>query len=265
MNYMENNQKFDATLSQYLECASLPCDVLKQVNPWMTIFKQMMWGYVLMWLGAICLDFAPRYPEKPWLSLLGNSSAILCYVLLYVCFRSLRNVNHWFRFCWIVKMLDLLHAVAEIGLGQLYPGSSEPPVWFGVLFRSIFYLCLWWGILSVQRACSLSRLKSPAHLVLVYYTLLILLPALEPMCRFFSPNLADKLAPLFMLFSYIFTISIFAIFCTLSQIPKYLDQIGYALPPAPARLSPVPLCILCIAVTMGLRVVCMAAFGTALL
>ena len=41
---MENNQKFDNMLVQDLEGSCLPCDVLKQVNPWSNAFRYLLWG-----------------------------------------------------------------------------------------------------------------------------------------------------------------------------------------------------------------------------
>jgi len=264
---MKNNMRFDAMLVQDLECAHLPCSILKQIKPWSLAFKHIMLGYVLMWLAAFSLSFAPRHPDKPWLIFLGNLFAVLQAALVYIGFRSLRNVNRCFFFCWIVTMLPIVHTVWEVGLGKhvLDHADTVPLDWLGFAVNTAFFLCIWWGILCVQRSAGQSTRRSPAHLILIYYALIILLPRLDLICTCLPPRLATTVDLILHLLAYFFTLSLFAIFVTLSKIPTSLDQIGYVLIPAHVRLSPIPFCGLCLAVTAVLRLISHILYNTPLM
>ena len=141
---MENNQKFDNMLVQDLEGSCLPCDVLKQVNPWSNAFRYLLWGTGISGLFN---------------GFLGN-------LLTLIGFASLRHENHWFRrgglFCiWRLIGIVLLRLPVFDGLSAFsYTGIS-----LAVVFNLIPFigqlLCLTCALLEIYRK---NRQAPPTYL-----------------------------------------------------------------------------------------------------
>lgn len=131
---MENNQKFDEMLVQDLESSCLPCDVLKQVNPWSNAFRYLLWG---TGISGLINGF------------LGN-------LLTLIGFAFLRRENHWFRrgglFCiWRMAGIVLLRLPAFDDLSI----ASFKGIALAVVFNFIPFLghllCLTCALLDVYR------------------------------------------------------------------------------------------------------------------
>lgn len=131
---MENNQKFDDMLVQDLEGSCLPCDVLKQVNPWSTAFRYLLWG---TGISALMSGF------------LGD-------LLTLIGFASLRRENSWFRrgglFCiWRLIGIVLLRLPFFDGLSVVSPTGIALSAIFSLIPFIGQLLCLTCAILEVYR------------------------------------------------------------------------------------------------------------------
>ena len=131
---MENNQRFDDMLVLDLEGSSLPCDVLKQVNPWSNAFRYLLWGTGIS----------------------GLMNGFLGNLLTLIGFAILRRENHWFRrggvFCiWRLIGIILLRLPVFDGLSVFSFAGISLSVVFNLIPFIGQLLCLTCALLEVYR------------------------------------------------------------------------------------------------------------------
>lgn len=147
MSFLENNQRFDDMLVQDLETSCLPCDVLKQVNPWSNAFRYLFWG----------------------IGISGLFNGFLGNLLTLIGFASLRRENPWFRrgglFCiWRLIGFTILCLPVFDGLSS----DSIVGISLAVIFNLAPFigqpLCLACAILEVYRK---NRQSPPSNLAVL--------------------------------------------------------------------------------------------------
>lgn len=223
---MDDNRMFDDLLTRDLECAALPCDVLKDLNPWTRSFRNILWG---MGLSTFSIPVIGK-----WCCLLG-------LLLLYMGFRPLRQENRWFRTAWLLALWRAVWYAALI----LSWGTPVNPVSLSRLSEILLslvisglplvgqYLCLWQGILAVcRRAGQPPQAKSAGYTAAFYAGLL----ALGAVWEVFS--LSEVSSPVLILCELTALPALFVLLVhALWNTARAMDRAGYAITPAPVRLS----------------------------
>lgn len=222
---MDDNRMFDDLLTQELAETTLPCDVLRGLNPWSRSFRTILWG---MGLSTFILPVFGK-----WLCLLG-------LLLLYVGFRPLRQENRWFRAAWL---LALWRAVSYAGLILVW-GTPATLVSLSRLSEILLslvisglplvgqYLCLRQGILVVCRRAGQPPRASSAGYAAGFYAGLL---ALGAIWEVFS--LSQVSSPALALCEIIAFPALFALLVrALWKTAQDMDRAGFAIVPAPVRV-----------------------------
>ena len=214
---MENNQKFDNMLVQDLEGSCLPCDVLKQVNPWSNAFRYLLWGTGISGLFN---------------GFLGN-------LLTLIGFASLRHENHWFRrgglFCiWRLIGIILLRLPVFDGLSAFsYTGIS-----LAVVFNLIPFigqlLCLTCALLEIYRK---NRQAPPTNLTvclpLYAFSVSLFAVVTTVLEQIDTVSTGYYILSAVLLFANLLLIAfLFTIIQGLHDAAADMDSAGYALEPA---------------------------------
>ncbi|OUN26157.1 hypothetical protein [Pseudoflavonifractor sp. An85] len=185
----------------------------KDFSPWRRALKQVCWGLAL-W--SITLDiFYLNY-------LLPTLGAILLWLGL----RSLRRQNRPFHVGFVLSwVLSLYHVLIVAALAT--PATQNAPLllglrWFGSLITWGVYLCLWLGLRGVFRQAQLPPKNRAAGWLVVCYGLLMAM-------AFLSLNLLILVLPVLLVYIFLLV--------GLYRTHRSLDQAGYAVHPAPVRVS----------------------------
>lgn len=208
----------DRALEQLLESglAGLPPDeVVRGVTPWKKAMDRILWG---MALGTLTLNFACLNYILPALGV----------VLTLLGARSLRNENRWFKGLFVLAaaraalFFPVLVLNATIWNALLPQAVSWALTAAGLLVPLGQYVCLWRGLRAVKEKAGLPPRAGSAGALLVWYGLLCALGLLQysGLVLFWGMVAAWIL-----------------IFRSLFQCSRELDEAGYALRPAPVRMT----------------------------
>ena len=130
---------FDCALATSLSELPPPEETVRTVTP----FRSAM-GKVVVGLCLTCFTLELWYLQY-LLPALGT-------ILTVLGFRSLRNNNHWFKFCWIISIYEaiLLYTVSLLSATPFLESLALIPLWLrgiAALGMTVLrFLCLWRGL-----------------------------------------------------------------------------------------------------------------------
>lgn len=211
---MTDDKRTDLRLEELAEL--LPPDEadMQAVTPWRTAMNRVLWGMVLntFTLNAFSLNL--------FLPALGDVLALLG-------FRALRRENSGFRLCWWVSMVNCLLTLprlvinATIWQAALY--AREPQTLMTIVLialEMLLVLGLHLGLRQAQQKAGYPSKGAPS--LVIWYAVLMALALVKA---------KGWLIALPLLLAWIFILR------GLIRAVRTLDVAGYALSPAPVRLS----------------------------
>ena len=206
-----------------------PEQVVAEVTPWRLATKRILTGIALT---SITLNFF-------WLNYLLPAIGI---ALMLLGFRALRRENRCLSLCFGLAVLRAVHLYATLILNSTiwFSAITSSPLLYGltVLNLALTYtqlLCLWGGFRAVQQKAGLPPHAGSAVALLIWYGITGLLGAL---------GYSGLILPLVMLVCYILILR------SLWKLSRELDQAGYAIRPAPVRVTDTVLAIAIAAVVV---------------
>lgn len=208
--------RFDDLLERGLSSLPPPNDeIVHNVSPWRLAMQRILWG---LGLCVVTIRFWDLDYILPGIGLF----------LLLLGFRAFRRENGWFRLGYWLSVFREGYFLADVLLGftiwkdtLLSPSLSQTLVrWFAAA-QMLQLVCLWRGLRAVQDKAGQPR--SGAGGALVAWHLVVLALALV--------SYSGLLLIILLLTAYCFLLR------NLWKLTTALDQAGYAISPAPARLS----------------------------
>lgn len=220
--------EFDALLKNSLPDLP-PQQVVDQVTPWKQAMTRVLTG---IGLTTITLNFW-------WLNYLLPAIGM---ALMLLGFRALRRENRWFSLCFGITVFRAVYLYAGLVLGSTIWSSKlfPSPAAYGLagvhlVLQFIQFFCLWGGLRAVQRKAGLPPRAGGGVALMVWYGITGLLA---------TAGYTGLVLPLALLVSYI------CILRSLWKLSKELDQAGYAIRPAPVRITDAALSIAISAVVL---------------
>lgn len=196
-----------------------PNDIAQDVTPW----RRAM-GYVIAGCGmtSVTLNF---WNLNIFLPLIG----VIC---MLIGFRALRGTNRWLGACFGLTILAAVPRFADFALNTtLYSLESLLPtellhavVYAGVALELATFLCLWRGLLAVQRKAGVEPHAGSAAALCVWYAIIVAL----------GLSGATSLGWIFalaLLGCYVLILK------SLSSLSGEIEEGGYVLTPSPVRIS----------------------------
>lgn len=216
-----DEQEFDALLeSSFIQPP--PEQVVAEVTPWKQATKRVLIGIALT---TVTLNFW-------WLNYILPAIGM---ALMLLGFRALRQENRWFGTGFWISVYRAVYLYATLILNSTiwFSTVSSSPVLYGLTgvnlaLTFVQFFCLWRGFRAVQRKAGLSPHAGSAVALLIWYGVTGLLAAVR---------YNGLILPLALLVSYI------CILRSLWKLSKELDQAGYAVRPAPVRVTDTVLAI----------------------
>ena len=210
-----NDREFDALLESAAPELP-PDDVARDVTPWRRAIGNILGGSAMcsITLNFFCLNYL--------LPTIG-------VILQLLGFRPLRRENGWFRACWLLAILraalflPCIVLNATIYSNAVYASSVGTALTYGtVAAQLLLFFCFWRALRAVrQKAGTEVRVGSAAALLIWYAAVLTL--------AYVQYN--GLLLGLAMLGCYILILR------SLFRLSREMEESGYALTPAPVRLS----------------------------
>lgn len=193
-----------------------PEEIVRSVTPWRRAMDRVITGSALR---AVTLSlFGLQY----LLPALGT-------LLLLLGYRALRRENRWFRVCFVLAAAETAYSIPLLALNTssvyapqvLTPAVSQclTVLEMGLLLTQ--FLCLWRGLLAVQRRAGLPPKANAALGIVAWYAALCLSARL---------GWQGWLWGIPMLAGYVFLLR------SLFRLSWTLEEAGYVLRPAPVRL-----------------------------
>lgn len=207
---------FDALLENGLSGLP-PEDVVRRVTPWKRTMGRVLAGMALTTLTLNILYLNIILPT------IGMG-------LLLLGFRALRRENPWFGACFAIAVLRTAYLCGDLILNttiwqRTVHASSTAAGLTGFSLALLFaeFFCFWRGLRAVQRKAGRSPRAGSAAAVLIWYALLCLLALVRDRIGWFL--LAAML------------VGYGLILLSLWRLSRELDEAGYAVRPAPVRVS----------------------------
>lgn len=207
--------EFDALLKSSLPDLP-PQQVVDQVTPWKQAMTRVLIG---VGLTTITLNFW-------WLNYLLPAVGM---ALMLLGFRALRRENRWLSLCFGITVFRAVYLYAGLVLGStIWSGKLLPaPLSHGLaaahlVLQFVQFFCLWGGLRAVQRKAGLPPRAGGGVALMVWYGITGLLAVVQ---------YNGLILPLALLVSYL------CILRSLWKLSKELDQAGYAIRPAPVRVT----------------------------
>lgn len=218
-----------------------PEEIVRSVTPWRRAMDRVITGSALR---AVTLSlFGLQY----LLPALGT-------LLLLLGYRALRRENRWFRACFVLAAAETAYSIPLLALNTssvyapqvLTPAVSQclTVLEMGLLLTQ--FLCLWRGLLAVQRRAGLPPKANAALGIVAWYAALCLSARL---------GWQGWLWGIPMLAGYVFLLR------SLFRLSWTLEEAGYVLRPAPVRL-PDRWLALGLAAILALGCLCGYRFGS---
>ncbi len=142
-----DKEKLDNLLVEHLSKVNPPEREIGKINPWRRPILQIIWGIILT-------VFSINIPPLPWEYIIPTVGIIL----LYVGFRSLRQVNRWFRLAWFLALAGAIVQIAYLGLAATPLGSLEP---WRTIFGIIVFCLRLFLLLAFRQGLGLVLAVSP--------------------------------------------------------------------------------------------------------
>lgn len=217
MSDRERETMSDADFDALLESSVSdypPEDVAADVTPWKKAMNRVLTGMALtaITLNFLCLNYI--------LPAIGT-------VLLLLGFRALRRENRWFSICFAVTLVrtayffPVLVINTTICQNAVYASAGNVLSAASILLTLIELICLWRGLLSVQKKAGLPPRADAAAALIGWYAVVALLA---------YARYSGWIAAVGMLVGYGFILR------SLVRLSDELDEAGYAVSPAPVRV-----------------------------
>lgn len=208
---------FDCSLATSLSELPPPEETIREVTPFRSAMGKAIWGLSLT-----------SFTLEIWY--LSYLLPALGAILMVLGFRSLRNNNRWFQFCWILSIYQAiyLYSTDVLSATPLTAETAHISLWIPgiatVGAAALRYFCLWKGL--AQAAAEVGqprRAAAPALWALGWYGALILLGVLWP-----QPGWVIGL---------IMIIAFVRIVRSLLRLSQSLGSWGYSVRAAPVRIG----------------------------
>lgn len=217
-----------------------PDNIIHDVTPWRRASERVILGFALcsLTLNFLCLNYI--------LPAVGM-------VLMLLGFRSLRRENLWFRLCWFAAIIRVAYFFPFLILNTtvlpyIMPAASI--VGISAVFNLVLILaqifCLRKGFMAIQLKAGLPAHAGGTSALMVWYALMLVLALL---------HYSGLVIGIIFIVAYIFIIR------SLFSLSRELDEAGYAIQPAPVRLSDKTLA-LAITASLICGMVCGYLFGS---
>lgn len=211
-----NEDDFDALLANSLS-GPPPKDVVKRVTPWKRAMNRVLAGMALTTLTLNVM----------YLNLILPTIGM---VLLLLGFRALRRENRWLGAGFGIAVLRTAYLCADLVLNttiwqRAVHASSTAAALTGLSLALLFaeFFCLWQGLRAVRRKAGGPPHAGSAAAVMVWYALLCLLALV-----------LDRIGWLLLV---ALLVGYVLILLSLWKLSRELDEAGYAVRPAPVRMS----------------------------
>ena len=210
-----NDREFDALLESAAPELP-PDDVARDVTPWRRAIGNILGGSALcsITLNFFCLNYL--------LPTIG-------VILQLLGFRPLRRENRWFRACWLLAVLraalflPCIVLNATIYSNAVYASSVGTALTYAMLaVQMLLFFCFWQALRTMQKKAGTGGGAAPAAALLIWYAAVLALAYVQ---------YSGQRLGLAMLGCYILILR------SLFRLSREMEESGYALTPAPVRLS----------------------------
>lgn len=210
-----NDREFDVLLESAAPELP-PDDVARDVTPWRRAIGNILGGSALcsITLNFFCLNYL--------LPTIG-------VILQLLGFRPLRRENRWFRACWLLAVLraalflPCIVLNATIYSNAVYASSVGTALTYAMLaVQMLLFFCFWQALRTMQKKAGTGGGAAPAAALLIWYAAVLALA---------YGQYSGLLLGLAMLGCYILILR------SLFRLSREMEESGYALTPAPVRLS----------------------------
>ena len=210
-----NDREFDALLESAAPELP-PDDVARDVTPWRRAIGNILGGSALcsITLNFFCLNYL--------LPTIG-------VILQLLGFRPLRRENRWFRTCWLLAVLraalflPCIVLNATIYSNAVYASSVGTALTYAMLaVQMLLFFCFWQALRTMQKKAGAEVRAGSAAALLIWYAAVLTLA---------YGQYSGLLLGLAMLGCYILILR------SLFRLSREMEENGYALTPAPVRLS----------------------------
>ena len=210
-----NEREFDALLESAAPELP-PDDVAREVTPWRRAMENILGG------SAMCTITLNLLAMNYLLPTIG-------VILQLLGFRPLRRENGWFRACWLLAILRAALFLPCIVLNATIYGTAalSSPAGTALTYamlavQMLLFFCFWQALRTTQKKAGTGGGAAPAAALLVWYAAVLALAYVQ---------YNGLLLGFAMLGCYILILR------SLSALSKEMEESGYALTPAPVRLS----------------------------
>ena len=210
-----NEREFDALLESAAPELP-PDDVAREVTPWRRAMGNILGGSAMC---AITLNLLAMNYLLPTIGV----------ILQLLGFRPLRRENGWFRACWLLAILRAALFLPCIVLNATIYGTAalSSPAGTALTYamlavQMLLFFCFWRALRATQRQSGTEVRAGSAAALLVWYAAVLALAYVQ---------YNGLLLGFAMLGCYILILR------SLSALSKEMEESGYALTPAPVRLS----------------------------
>lgn len=193
-----------------------PDDIVKDVTPWRKAIDRILWGIALctVTLNFLCLNYI--------LPAIGT-------VALLLGARSLRRENKWFFAFFIIAVIRavcffaVLIINASIYQSSIFTDSVNTVSTAASLFIQLLeFICLWRGLISVQKKAGLPAEATAAGALIIWYVLVSALAIVKYSGWVFG---------IAMIVVYVLIIR------SMLKLSEEIEEAGYSIKPAPVRVS----------------------------
>lgn len=206
-----DDQELEAMLESGLSQLPPEETIVHDVTPWRKAFNRILWGMGLTTMTLNILNLDTILPA-------------IGHILLVLGYRALRRESRWFRWAYFLNCLCTVAVTAStivnatVWNGEIFshPGVIAL-VWLLRLCNLFSILCLWRGLVQVRKNAGLEPRASSSAGVLVMHCVTLVLSLWN----------TSGLLPLVLLVVYCFLIG------GLYRLSRELDDVGYAITPAP--------------------------------
>ena len=190
-----------------------PDDVAAGVTPWRRAMNRVLWGLAL---NAVTIDI--------WI--LGVILPALGCALMLMGFRALRRENGKMRACWVISAVRaaymLLVVVKNATIFRLGSAVTAAVTGANIALMLALLVCLWLGLRDIRRKAGSDGGARSAGALVWWYTVV---------CALALADAGGWIVSIAMLIAYVIIIR------RLFKLSRELDEAGYAVIPAPVRLS----------------------------
>ncbi len=233
------DRDFDQLLYQGAD--QLPPKAVEQASPdpWRQALKLICWG---MALTTYIFHFG----------ILDYVLPALGTMLLCLGFRSLRRTNGWFRFAYVLSTLLAVvrlswYVLLATPLATELSDLLDTLLGVGIAFCVwLVYFALWLGLRAVARDAGQPAKAACAGGLVIWYSVLFILALLQA---------SSTVLIILLLFIWLIVI------VGLVRLSTRMDEAGYAITPAPVRLSNGKVLIVSLGITLLAVLSCLLIFS----